>query len=309
MKMAEQKTEFLNLEHYEQKRALEALIFSSENVLTLKDLYRLLISEDFDEDAPRLKFDGSVYGPLKDTDEENGENEDALAESTQEEEIPEEIEEILEEDEEPVKLTPKYIEELINEINFDLAESGRPYHIVNVAGGWQFATKPEYGRLAARLSRSKAKRRLSQASLETLAIIAYRQPVSKPEIEKIRGVNSNEIVNSLLEKNLIKPAGRSEGLGKALLYGTTDEFLKSFGLKNLDELPRLKEFEELSSEDPFSEGSIEVQIDEKTGEKIFTFKEISGKKENAVIDLTKSNDSEAEDNKTEEENAEDEYDE
>ena len=93
---------------------------------------------------------------------------------------------------------------------------------------------------------------MSQAALETLAIIAYKQPVTKPDIESIRGVNSGDIVNSLLDRELITMLGRSESLGRPLLYGTTSEFLRVFGLNALEDLPKMKEIEELIELQPQS---------------------------------------------------------
>lgn len=138
------------------------------------------------------------------------------------------------------------LKEIISKINDELDKSNRPYQIIRVANGWQFATRQEYGRIVRHYYKSKQVRRLSNAALEILAIIAYRQPITKPEIEMIRGVNSNETVNSLLEKNLIKISGRKSVLGRPLEYSTTDEFLKIFGLNALDELPEIAEFEELA---------------------------------------------------------------
>jgi segregation and condensation protein B len=139
----------------------------------------------------------------------------------------------------------EYFSSMIAEINEELASTLRPYRIVTVAGGYHFATTPEQGEYVQKLLKSKSRRRLSQASLETLAIISYRQPISKPEIEAIRGVNSNEIVNSLMEKNLVAIVGRAEVVGKPLLYGTTPEFLRVFGLNAISDLPKLREIEEL----------------------------------------------------------------
>jgi segregation and condensation protein B len=145
-----------------------------------------------------------------------------------------------------------FIGGLIQELNADFEATARVFRIVEVARegmkGFQFATKPEFGELLARLVKSKSKKRLSKAALETLAIIAYRQPVSKPELEVIRGVSSNEIINRLLEKNLITIVGRSEAVGKPLLYGTTDDFLRLFGLHSLSDLPKPRELEELMAE-------------------------------------------------------------
>ena len=106
--------------------------------------------------------------------------------------------------------------------------------------GYLFATKPEYAKYVGYLSSEKSKRRLSQAALETLAIIAYKQPITKPELESIRGVNSDYILNTLLEKNLIAIKGRAETIGRPLLYATTDEFLKYFGLNKLSDLAKTK---------------------------------------------------------------------
>lgn len=138
-----------------------------------------------------------------------------------------------------------FIAQYVDDINQDLAASGRPYRIVNVAGGYQFATTTEYGEYVQRMLKSKSRKRLSQAALETLAIIAYRQPMSKPDIEAIRGVNSSEVVNALLEKELIEIAGRAETPGRPLLYSTTLEFLRIFGLKSHNDLPKLRELDEL----------------------------------------------------------------
>lgn len=138
-----------------------------------------------------------------------------------------------------------YFDNIIAEINADLALTARPYRIVTVAGGYHFATTAEQGEYVQKLLKAKSRRRLTQATLETLAIISYRQPISKPEIEAIRGVNSGEIVNSLIEKDLVTIVGRAEVIGKPLLYGTTKEFLRIFGLNALTDLPKLREIEEL----------------------------------------------------------------
>lgn len=137
------------------------------------------------------------------------------------------------------------LKQIIDQINNELLETGRPYHIIRIANGWQFATQKEYGKIVRHFYKSRQVRKLSNAALEVLAIIAYRQPITKPEIEMIRGVNSNETVNSLLEKNLIKISGRKSVLGRPLEYSTTDDFLKLFGLNSLDELPEISEFEEI----------------------------------------------------------------
>jgi segregation and condensation protein B len=138
-----------------------------------------------------------------------------------------------------------YFDELVEEINTNLETAARPYRIVKIAGGFQFATTPQHGMLVQRLLKAKNRKRLTQAALETVAIIAYRQPITKGEIDAIRGVNSSEVVNSLVEKGLAGMVGRSESPGKPLLYGTSEEFLRVFGLNSLSDLPKLREIDDL----------------------------------------------------------------
>ncbi|MFM7544573.1 MAG: SMC-Scp complex subunit ScpB [Ignavibacteria bacterium] len=138
----------------------------------------------------------------------------------------------------------------IDQINDDLAACARPYSIVKVAGGYHFVTRSQFGVYVQKLLKAKSRKRLSQAALETLSIVAYKQPVSKPDIESIRGVNSGEIMNSLLDRGLVTIIGRAETAGRPLLYGTTAEFLRIFGLAALDDLPRMKEIDELIAMQP-----------------------------------------------------------
>ena len=126
-------------------------------------------------------------------------------------------------------------------------------NILRVSNGFLFATKPEYAKYVGYLSSEKSSRRLSQAALETLAIIAYKQPITKPEIEAIRGVNSDYMINTLLEKNLITIKGKAETLGRPLLYVTTDTFLIYFGLNKLSDLPKPREIEEIMQDADFQE--------------------------------------------------------
>ncbi|MBR3090676.1 MAG: SMC-Scp complex subunit ScpB, partial [Bacteroidetes bacterium] len=122
----------------------------------------------------------------------------------------------------------------------------RPYKIINYAGGYQFITLPQYGELVHKMLKLKSVKRFSNAQLETLAIIAYKQPITRQEIDKIRGVmSSGEVINALIDKQLIVTAGHKDILGKPLLYVTTDNFLKAFGLNTLKDLPKLKELEEI----------------------------------------------------------------
>lgn len=160
------------------------------------------------------------------------------------------IKEILTESEFEEFANPENIKQAIEKINDALSAHARPYTITKVAGGYHFMTRSLYGTFVQKLLKSKSKKRLSQAALETLSIIAYKQPVGKPDIEAIRGVNSGEIVNSLLDRGLITIVGRAETAGRPLLYGTTAEFLRIFGLSALDELPKMKEIDELMQLQP-----------------------------------------------------------
>jgi len=119
--------------------------------------------------------------------------------------------------------------------------------LTEVAGGWQLRTDPDSGEHVRRFLRVKPQR-LTRAALETLAIIAYRQPVTRPEIEDVRGVDSAAVVKALLERRLIKILGKKDEVGRPILYGTTREFLEFFALKDLSALPTLREFHELSEE-------------------------------------------------------------
>jgi segregation and condensation protein B len=120
--------------------------------------------------------------------------------------------------------------------------------VLRVAGGYQLATKPDLADTVRRLFTGKRRVRLTKAALESLAIIAYKQPTTRPEIDAIRGVASGGVLETLLERNLIRIAGRSEGVGRPLLYGTTPEFLQYLGLDRLADLPSLEELEQMLSE-------------------------------------------------------------
>ncbi len=145
------------------------------------------------------------------------------------------------------------IENAIDELNEFYDSNGTAFRIIKIAKGYQFATKPAFSRYVGFMNTERKQKRLSQAALETLAIIAYKQPITKPEIEKIRGVNADYILSTLLEKNLICIKGRAETVGRPLLYGTTDEFLKYFGISDLSDLPKPREIEEILNDESFLE--------------------------------------------------------
>lgn len=122
----------------------------------------------------------------------------------------------------------------------ELAEDyeGRGVQLREVAGGWQLLTRPEHGEWVRRLHQDESRAKLSRAALETLAIIVYRQPVTKTEIEALRGVDSSGVLKTLLERHLLKILGRKRVVGRPILYGSSREFLQYFGLNDLTDLPR-----------------------------------------------------------------------
>lgn len=134
---------------------------------------------------------------------------------------------------------------VVADLNEKYLQSGSSFRIREIAGGYQFHVLPEYTGYVDEIFARRRKMRLTQAALETLSIIAYRQPITKSEIEHVRGVASDGVIQNLLEKSMVTIRGRAKGVGKALQYGTTDEFLKFFGLNNLEDLPRMSEIEEL----------------------------------------------------------------
>jgi len=135
------------------------------------------------------------------------------------------------------------INQAINNLRDYYTAQDRSFEIVELAGGYRIVTKPEYSAWINKLYKRQADK-IRGASMETLAIIVYKQPITKGEIEAIRGVNIDGVIKTLTEKNLIKIKGKKEGPGRPPLYGTTDEFLLRFGLKDLKSLPPVKEFTE-----------------------------------------------------------------
>lgn len=140
-------------------------------------------------------------------------------------------------------------EAALEELRADYARDGRGLQLIDVAGGHQITTRPEYNDWIRELLDPKSPTRLSIQALETLAVIAYKQPVTLPEIIELRGVKSGGVLKTLLEKRLIRITGRKEVVGRPILYGTTREFLLHFGLKDLGELPKIEEFAEVLGEE------------------------------------------------------------
>ena len=130
---------------------------------------------------------------------------------------------------------------MIKELNTRYDQIGRSFHIKKVAGGYQMLTRPQFSGWIRRLDHTQPPIRLSVPALETLTVVAYRQPIIKAEIEAIRGVSCGEMLRQLLESNLVKISGRSEKLGQPFLYATSKDFLTCFGLNSINDLPRAKQ--------------------------------------------------------------------
>jgi segregation and condensation protein B len=138
-------------------------------------------------------------------------------------------------------LDEEQVEQAIAELRFEYERDGRAFDIVQIAGGYQLLTRPEYAGVLERFDTVPHPTRLSTPALETLAIIAYRQPLGRAEIEEIRGVGAGAVLKTLQERELVDVVGRGEGLGRPLLYGTTRRFLEHFGFRSLEDLPRPEE--------------------------------------------------------------------
>lgn len=138
------------------------------------------------------------------------------------------------------------IENAIAELAAEFNGRDSGLHLRELAGGWQFATRPQYHEHVRAFLRSRPSAKLSLASLETLAVIAYKQPVTVPEILEIRGVQSPSSIKTLLDKKLIVAKGRKDTVGHPMMYGTSKEFLMQFGLKDLSELPSMEDFQDLA---------------------------------------------------------------
>jgi len=160
------------------------------------------------------------------------------------------------------------LDALVQELGMDLKERNSPVEIRFVAGGWQLCTCREYSSWVRRLYREKSTLKLSPSAVETLAIVVYKQPITRAEVEEIRGVETSGVLETLLERKLIKIAGRKETLGRPLLYGTTQEFLAHFGLASLSELPVIEELappeepaEELEPQEESSETETQQKLE------------------------------------------------
>lgn len=213
---------YFSLPKQEQKIALEALLFTMEEPLDINRMMKILSS----------------------TDSKTADEQDVIEY------------ELLDK----IGFNREYINDLINEINNDNSENDRPFRIIESGGGFTLVTSRKYGKIVGKINKNIIRRKLSNANLETLAIIAYRQPISRPGVESIRGVNSKEIINGLIDKGYVRIIGKSDAPGNPYLYGTTIEFLKSFGLNSLEDLPKLKELKEIGFSE-LEEGDFTLRIE------------------------------------------------
>jgi segregation and condensation protein B len=143
------------------------------------------------------------------------------------------------------------LEQVLKDITLEYTNRNSPLELRFIAGGWQFSSKKQYSPWIKKLYKERTTLRLSNSALETLSIVAYKQPITRSDIEQIRGVEVSGVLETLLERKLVKIVGRKETIGRPLLYGTTQDFLKHFGLSHLAELPLLEEItpqEEVTAE-------------------------------------------------------------
>ncbi len=145
-------------------------------------------------------------------------------------------------------ISPETVASAVEALNSAYEMQGRSFRILMISGGYQHRTLPDFAEQIRSLGRQVAAGKMSLQALETLAIIAYRQPISRAEVDKIRGVNASGVIKTLIEKKLVTVTGRAQVLGRPLLYGTTAQFLRHFGLAGLDQLPRESELQVLLEE-------------------------------------------------------------
>jgi segregation and condensation protein B len=215
---------FFTLPKEDQKRAIEALLFTIEEPVNINKLMKILATND---SGSKSDQDIIEYEML-----------------------------------EKIGFDRSYIRRLIDEINEEHSHNDGAFRIIESGGGFNIVTSRKFGKIVGKINKNVRRRKLTNANLETLAIIAYRQPISRPGVESIRGVNSKEIINGLIDKGFVKIIGKSDAPGNPYLYGTTTEFLKSFGINSIDDLPKLKEIKEFGLNSEETEEFV-LKIDEK----------------------------------------------
>lgn len=198
------------------------------------------VSAEMEEKDPNEQPDGSVEEVAEDAADESGDSElpqlnlaalEALLFGTHHPLTAGKLAELLDLD------TTKPIRRAIKQLNETYESTGRSFRVEQVAGGFQLLTLPEHGDLLKKFHQREVDAKLTKAALETLAIVAYKQPILRADIEAIRGVQCGETIRSLMEKHLVKIAGRAEEPGRPILYGTTKRFLELFGLNSVKDLP------------------------------------------------------------------------
>lgn len=145
-------------------------------------------------------------------------------------------------------ISTRQIHQVLKQLRDEYQNTNRSFDLIEIANGFQICTHAKYHSWIEKFYTRQVRVKLSPAALETLTIVAYKQPVTRSEMEEIRGVNSDSVLNSLIEKGLVRIAGRNPGPGRSLLFATTDEFLQLFGFKDLAELPSMEEIEQILNE-------------------------------------------------------------
>ena len=163
------------------------------------------------------------------------------------------IRQIITENEEQIEIDEETVDLFVDKLNQRYEENGLSFGIELIGGGYTFVTQEKFHYWLSIFQHENAYRKLSQSAIETLAIVAYRQPITKPEVDQIRGVDSGYIIRQLMEKALIEVAGRADSQGKPLLYKTTRHFLRHFGLNTVEDLPKPREIEEILKDDDMAE--------------------------------------------------------
>jgi segregation and condensation protein B len=163
------------------------------------------------------------------------------------------IRDIIVENEEQIEIAEETVSDFVDKLNERYDENGLSFRIRLLGGGYTFVTEKKYHYWLSIFQHENAYRKLSQSAIESLAIVAYRQPITKPEVDQIRGVDSGYILRQLMEKALIEVSGRADSPGKPLLYRTTKHFLRHFGINSVGELPKPREIDEILKDDDMAE--------------------------------------------------------
>ena len=160
------------------------------------------------------------------------------------------------------QFTQEELEMMVQEISQDYRERGSALELREIAGGWQFSSRSEFAPWIRKLFKDRLTYRLSSSAMETLSIIAYKQPLTRSEIEEIRGVEVSAVLDTLVERRLVRITGRKETVGRPILYGTTPDFLKAFGLRYLDSLPSIEALQAPAAIEPQAPPQIEMPLEQ-----------------------------------------------